>query len=366
MQTIGSDNVGSNANGNSQSDSLIAEKSKTNVIKKSCPVDRNMISKYEELSLMVKKEVEKEQQFGQQIENSKEIGENQTKVILPNMTWWCAIAGGPGSGKSTLAHRVSEICNERLGIPSIVVPMDGYLFSRCELSGALKLDSRGCIDFLRRRGAPHTINVEKLVEDLAVASGKQPRIQNDSVFGAIFETTDDNKKSPSPFVFPDYRRTAPSDPIPNKIQFDPSHHRVVFVEGEYLLLGKGGMVPGYVTETESKRWKPLIDIFDSTWFVTCQKKSDDTNTTGEAQDWWYDFDFEEQRRRRRLYHLEEDEDDEETINAMFPSFSAGSKISASPLSKDEVATKRINSNDVLNMLIAETSKDHASLVIHSI
>ncbi len=369
MQAIGSVNASSNTQINNQSNKLTAEKSESNAIQKSCPVDHNMTSKYEELAFLVKKTVETEQELGHQFEKSKRCDTSENHAAMPNRTWWCAIAGGPGSGKSTLAHRVSKICNERLGIPSIVVPMDGYLFSRRELSDKLELDSRGCIDYLRRRGTPHTIHVEKLVEDLVVASGRQPKTNNgDSVFGATFETIDDSKTSPSqplPFQFPGYRRAAPSDPIPNQIQFDPSHHRVVFVEGEYLLLGKGGMVPGYVTETESKRWKPLLEIFDSTWFVTCQSDQNEMVGTEETQG-WYDFDFEEQRRRRRRYHLEEDEDDQKTINAIFPSFSSSSKNRPSPLSKEEVATKRIDSNDVLNMLIAETSREHASLVIHSI
>jgi len=165
---------------------------------------------------------------------------------------------------------------------------------------------------------------------------------------------------PSPFVFPGYRRTAPSDPIADQIHFDPSRHRVVFVEGEYLLLGKGGMVPGYATESESNRWRPLLDIFDSMWFISCQNEHD--INTGEHG--CFNYDFEEQRRRRILYHLEEDEDDKETIKAMFPSFSCGDV--GQPLSKEDVATKRIDSNDVLNMLIAETCKEYASLVIRSI
>ena len=44
--------------------------------------------------------------------------------------------------------------------------------------------------------------------------------------------------------------------------------RVVFVEGNYVLLGQGGMVPGYVTESKVERWRPLLKLFDTTWFVT--------------------------------------------------------------------------------------------------
>lgn len=357
MQSIRNSNSSSNSDLANQDVPVDANHEEENAIKRSRPVDHNMLSKYEELAQLVKEEVEKAQQLGQEIGSS----ENTTTQAKPGTKiWWCAIAGGPGCGKSTLAKMVSEICNEKLGIPSIVVPMDGYLYSRLELSTTLGLDQRGCIDYFRRRGAPHTINAEKVCEDLASASGRQPRTYSGFPFGATIEDTNKSKNGcsqPSPFVFPGYRRTAPSDPIADQIHFDPSHHRVVFVEGEYLLLGKGGMVPGYVSETESNRWKPLLDIFDSMWFVSCQ--NEDEKTTDEHG--CFSYDFEEQRRRRKLYHLEEDEDDEETLKAMFPSFSCGQEFS-----KEDVATKRIDSNDVLNMLIAETCKEHASLVIQSI
>ena len=251
--------------------------------------------------------------------------------------------------------------------------MDGYLYSRSDLSSKLGLDPKGCIDYLRRRGSPHTIDAEKLCQDLVLASGKQPRNNPYTQFGSdTNESKSDNNNEASAFAFPDYRRTAPSDPLAEEIHYDPSYHTVVFVEGEYLLLGKGGMVPGYVTETESKRWKPLLEeVFDSTWFVTCQppppppkqkQQQGDENAAAEAQG-WYDYDFEEQRKRRMLYHLQEEEDDEETTMAIFPSFSSSNER---VLSREEVASKRVDSNDVLNMLVAETSKQHASLVIQSV
>ena len=364
MQSIDSSNRNSNNDHTNQDIPVYPNREEQNAIKRSRPVDHNMISKYEELAQLVKKEVEKEQQqLGQEIDNSGSSEERQMRATSGAKVWWCAIAGGPGCGKATLAKRVSEICNDRLGISSIVLPMDGYLYSRLDVSKNFGLDQRGCIEYFRRRGAPHTINAEKLCEDLARASGRRPRTYNGFPFGGTIEISNDGKNcslQPSPFVFPGYRRTAPSDPIADQIHFDPSRHRVVFVEGEYLLLGKGGMVPGYATESESNRWRPLLDIFDSMWFISCQNEHD--INTGEHG--CFNYDFEEQRRRRILYHLEEDEDDKETIKAMFPSFSCGDV--GQPLSKEDVATKRIDSNDVLNMLIAETCKEYASLVIRSI
>lgn len=370
--------------GNTHNDVPAAGESPTqDVPKRRPPVDHKMQSKYEELALLVKREVERTSlgQQHQQIHEGANGTEQQQQQQPSPATWWCAIVGGPGAGKSTLARRVATMCNDELGIPSIVVPMDGYFFSRSELETQLKLDPRGRMDYLRRRGSPHTINTEKLCEDLAVASGK--RLHTDPFSGPFGngaaggwgenENNDEANLAPQPFAFPSYRRTAPSDPLPKQIHFDPSYHRVVFVEGEYLLLGKGGMVPGYVTETESKRWKPLLALFDATWFVTCQPEpqsgANDNGDEDETQV-WYNYDFEEQRKRRLSYHLEEDEDDEETLQSLFPSLSSpgtkGGEGSTVPLSKDDVAAKRVDSNDVLNMLIAETSQQHASLVIRSV
>ena len=132
------------------------------------------------------------------------------------------------------------------------------------------------------------------------------------------------------------------------------------------------MIPGYVTETESKRWKPLMDIFDSTWFVTCQLEEPQQQTNDEENgildtknddgDSWFDYDFEEQRRRRLRHHLEEPEDDSVTLQSLFPSYLPDQ----ARLTVEEIAQKRVECNDVLNMLVAETTKKHASRIIRSI
>ena len=113
-----------------------------------------------------------------------------------------------------------------------------------------------------------------------------------------------------------------------------AHHRIVLVEGNYLLLGAGGMVPGYVTEDEAKRWSPLLPLFDARWFVA--------PTDGVA----------EQRRRIILRHLETWTD---AKTKMFNAQSA-----------EEGAAKRADSNDVLNAHVIETCREHAGLVIDSV
>lgn len=261
--------------------------------------------------LTVKEAVEKK--LGSVYNNDAVHGDDE--IVPSSAVLWYAIAGGPGSGKSTLAKTVAEICQQKWKIPCIVLSLDGYLISRADLSKKLGLDEWGILEFLRRRGSPHTIDAERLCQDLFVASGKPQTPQNNwcnGVFADYSTANEINHVEPTKafaFSFAMYSRKAPSDPIEHQIQFDPSVHKVVFVEGEFLLLGQNGMIPGYVTETESKRWKPLMDIFDSAWFVTCQNlqmdqpKDEETATVVEEEDGdWFDYDFEEHNCCFRPFH----------------------------------------------------------------
>ena len=45
---------------------------------------------------------------------------------------WIALAGAPGSGKTTLSAQLSEALN-RDGVPTVVMPMDGFHYYRKEL-----------------------------------------------------------------------------------------------------------------------------------------------------------------------------------------------------------------------------------------
>jgi len=247
--------------------------------------DNGMTSKYNELAQFVVKEVEQLKDDEQQ--------------------WWCAITGGPGAGKSTLAAAVSRLCNDVYGISATVIPMDGYHYSKADLR---RLDPPNASDFFPRRGSPHTFDAERFVTELSTAR----KLKTASL--------------------PVYSRDL-SDPVPNGVHLKPTN-RVVFVEGNYLLLGQGGMVPGYVTESEAERWKPLLKLFDTTWFVTPKEG------------------IPEQRRRLIGRHLETWTD---TKTKMYRA--------SSP---EEGAAKRTDSNDVLNAHVVETCKEFASLVIESI
>ena len=106
-----------------------------------------------------------------------------------------ALAGVPGSGKSTVAETL------RTRWPrAVVLPMDGYHLPR------RLLDAEG----MRRRGAPHTFDPERLRADLlrlkAIGAGEFPEFDH-----------------------------AEGDPREAAIQID-ADARPIFVEGLYVLL----------------------------------------------------------------------------------------------------------------------------------
>ena len=81
----------------------------------------------------------------------------------------------------------------------------------------------------RRRGAPFTFDAEKFLHDLTAA--------RQSGAGA----------------FPSFDHGV-GDPIRDAIQLDAAQHRLVIVEGNYLLL-------------DQEPWSQLQSLFDETWFI---------------------------------------------------------------------------------------------------
>jgi pantothenate kinase len=158
---------------------------------------------------------------GRLLEKLGTLGEGQT--------WWVGIAGGPGAGKSTLATAVCERINAAAGSDvSVVVPMDGFHYSRARLR---ELDPPDAAVFLPRRGAPWTFDAEGLCEALAAA------------------------KASGAATLPTYSRVL-SDPVPGGAELKECH-RIVLAEGNYLLM------------KHDARWAPLMHLWDETWFVAC-------------------------------------------------------------------------------------------------
>ncbi len=159
--------------------------------------------------------------------------------------YWVGVGGGPGCGKSTLTARVAALVNDRVSEEvCVVLPMDGYHYSRAKLR---ELDPPDASELLPRRGSPWTFDAEACYSELSAA------------------------KAAGHAELPTYCRKL-SDPVPSGVSLKRSH-RLVLVEGNYLLL------------RSDARWEPLSSLFDEAWFIECDDPA-------------------EQRRRLIARHLE--------------------------------------------------------------
>lgn len=140
--------------------------------------------------------------------------------------YWVAIAGGPGSGKTTSAEAIAERLNAAEPNSCLVIPMDGFHYSKEKLK---ELDPPDGEEFLRRRGAPWTFDAELCVQLLT-----------------------DAKKSKRG-VFPTYDRVS-SDPVPHGVELFPEH-TIVLVEGLYVMW------------KDDERWAPLDALWDERLFI---------------------------------------------------------------------------------------------------
>lgn len=128
-----------------------------------------------------------------------------------------AIAGAPGSGKSTLAELLRDRLNPELSSKSdssIIVPMDGF-----HLDNAI-LQAR---DQLAIKGSPQTFDV----------------VGFHSLLLRLVQTTShiaENVEHDTPLFVPVFDRAA--DLARNAAQAIESHHRIIIVEGNYLLLSQ--------------------------------------------------------------------------------------------------------------------------------
>jgi pantothenate kinase len=131
-----------------------------------------------------------------------------------------ALAGPPGAGKSTLAGSLKKALGAE-NIQAQVVPMDGF-----HLDDAI-LVARG---WRPRKGAPKTYDVaglKVLLERLRSETGSD-------VFYPVFDRATESSRAAADAVTPE--------------------HRVVIVEGNYLLLDEPG-------------WRDIAALFDHTIMV---------------------------------------------------------------------------------------------------
>ena len=126
-----------------------------------------------------------------------------------------AIVGAPASGKSTLSDRLyHHLGGDKAG--AAVVPMDGFHFDDAILKER---------DLLPRKGAPNTFDVGGLKRTLIALREDQPEDIYVPVFDRNLEISRGSARAISP------------------------HHRIILVEGNYLLLGQAP-------------WDQLHDLFD--------------------------------------------------------------------------------------------------------
>ncbi|GMY16749.1 putative uridine kinase C227.14 [Fagus crenata] len=154
----------------------------------------------------------------------------------PNLKHIVGIAGPPGSGKSTLASEVARRVNKlwplkassldsQVKAPDVatVLPMDGFHLYRSQLDAMEDPEEAHA-----RRGAPWTFNPALLLSCIQTLRNQ----------GSVYVPSFDH---------------GVGDPVEDDI-FVSLQHKVVIVEGNYLLLEDGV-------------WKEISSMFDEKWFI---------------------------------------------------------------------------------------------------
>ncbi|MDG4717724.1 MULTISPECIES: nucleoside triphosphate hydrolase [Thalassospira] len=159
-----------------------------------------------------------------------------------------AIIGAPASGKSTL----TEALCEQLGGDAAIVPMDGFHFD----DGILK--ERG---LLTRKGAPDTFDVGGLKRTLAALREDA----EDDVYVPVFDRKLEISRGSARVI--------------------SHHHRVILVEGNYLLL-------------DQAPWDQLAGLFDLSIYLEVPEET----LRARLLDRWHGLGFDRQTAIAKAEH----------------------------------------------------------------
>lgn len=146
-----------------------------------------------------------------------------------------ALAGPPAAGKSFLSDGLCRELNTRREGDAVVVPMDGYHYDNAVLEP---------LELVATKGAPETFDCDGLKHDLM-----RIRRAERSVAVPVFDRPLDLARGGGRLVTP--------------------QHRLIIVEGNYLLLNRAP-------------WRELHPLFDMTLFIDV---SDDVLETRLIQRW---------------------------------------------------------------------------------
>ena len=153
-----------------------------------------------------------------------------------------ALVGVPGAHRTLSAFLLQNILEESYGIESMILPASGYHYPIQHLKSFPDAEQA-----IYRRGAPETLDPHALWRDLKLIKGDADAVS------AYYAGLPHKEEDLATLHFPGFDH-AHADPQPDKHTFDRNRHKVVIVEGKYLLHDQDG-------------WEDLREQFDLTVFM---------------------------------------------------------------------------------------------------